>query len=180
MTDRLLYVHILAGSNRIDGHLNVPVIRRADHYGVDIVLAELDGERARAAAADIERLGAATLVHVADVAHANVLAMKAGAAELIPLLSHKTLKVPAKNALSAIGPDAVSDLFNGMESDNADQRVACYTVAAAVTKYAKGKGTTFWKTGPDEERKTVLAQWKEWWDKQQQPKSKSTGIEKKP
>jgi NAD(P)-dependent dehydrogenase (short-subunit alcohol dehydrogenase family) len=39
--------------------------------GADVVLAEIDPERARAAAADVERLGAATLVHETDVASAD-------------------------------------------------------------------------------------------------------------
>lgn len=41
---------------------------------VDIVLAEIDSERARAAAADIERLGVATLTHVTDVARRDSVA----------------------------------------------------------------------------------------------------------
>jgi hypothetical protein len=94
----------------------------------------------------------------------GVLRMGAVPRELVPLVIHKSANVRTaiKKALALAPSDAVAlAAWDGLSSADAGLRAECYRLAIAAAPVPKVPGLEFWQKGPEDERKTALAQWRE-------------------
>jgi hypothetical protein len=182
----------IVGYGKADIYVRVmaPVVEKSERRILELAEKELTSKNASTAAAALARIGQLRSKQVEDVLLGQLRREDAPDAvkkvaleslgrngmapeELVSFLNHKstTLSAAAAAGLQAMGPAAVSHLFDGLASEFADRRAASHKPAAAITKYPKARTATFWKSGPEEERKVVLDDWRNWWDKNKPPMS---------
>jgi hypothetical protein len=94
----------------------------------------------------------------------GLLRMGGSAREVMPLLIHKStsVKTAVGKALPTLPPDDVAlAALDGLASDDAEMRAACYRWATTTAKAPKTPPLKFWKEAEEEERKQALTKWRE-------------------
>jgi hypothetical protein len=94
----------------------------------------------------------------------GLVRMGGTAAELVPLLRHKSAEVKAAitKALPTLPPDEVAlAAFDGLASDDVEMRTVCYRWATTTAKVPKTPALKFWRDEDGEKRKTALTEWRE-------------------
>jgi thioredoxin-related protein len=90
---------------------------------------------------------------------------KFGPEKLLVFLTHRnaTLKSAATSAIKQQGSAAAGAMVEGIASDNADQRVICWSLLTALNKDPKQvRDAAFWRNGKPADRETAVATLREW------------------
>ena len=94
----------------------------------------------------------------------SLIRMGGTAAEVIPLLRHKSADIRAivRKALPTLPSDEVAlAALDGLASADVEMRAACYYWAAATTKVPKTPPLKFWREAEEGHRKPELVAWRE-------------------
>jgi hypothetical protein len=90
---------------------------------------------------------------------------KFGPEKLLAFLTHRnaTFKSAATSAIKQQGQAAAGALVEGVASDNADQRVICWSLLTAINKDPKQvRDAAFWRNGKPADREKAVATLREW------------------
>jgi thioredoxin-related protein len=146
------------------------------------MLEKADRTKPAAMAAAVRKIGAAitdrsyaVLVEIAEndelpdsvrkTAIEGLGKQKFGPEKLLGFLTHKspTLKSAANNTMKLQGHSAAGALVEGLSSDNADLRVACWVLITSLNRDAKlVRDGNFWKSARPADREKAVAALREW------------------
>jgi hypothetical protein len=193
------YLDHPSGAHVAEGIVGVPEVAAGEEQLAQLKAKGVTKANAESVAAALKKIGTLTSDKARDtileyakddnapegVQRGAILALAkqpAAAKDLVGYLTDKRypIKSAAQTTLVAMGPPGLPGVLDGLESDNADARVAVFSVATAVTKNGKvSKDVTFWKSGKPDDRAKALSDWKAWAEAHAKPKDKDEPAKKK-